>query len=95
MRSLFADPTSKGLGDLPEKLGDCGLKRAFHDALGIRKIVFTFCDDVLTSVYKLESTWALFEIELLALFRVLRVDPKRVIRCLLAEMVSRVHLELF
>jgi len=86
MDSLMVDRSKGGLGDLPEKLKDCGLKRAFHDELGVRKVVFTFCDDMLTTVYRLNTTWSLFSQELEEIFRVAGVNPKHVIRCLLAEL---------
>lgn len=90
MKSLMKVKHQDGLGDLPDSLGDCGLKRAFHDELGVRKVVFKFSDDVLSTVYTLESNWQLFEPELVAIFKTAGVNPQRVIRCLLAEMSSEV-----
>ncbi|KAH9258561.1 hypothetical protein BASA81_003063 [Batrachochytrium salamandrivorans] len=90
MKSLMKVKHQDGLGDLPDSLGDCGLKRAFHDELGVRKVVFKFSDDVLSTVYTLESNWQLFEPELVTIFKTAGVNPQRVIRCLLAEMSSEV-----
>ena len=86
INELKSDKTALALGDLPEKLKDCGLKRAFHDELGVRKVVFTFCDDMLTNVYTIGTTWKLFEPQLLGLFKAAGVNPNNVIRCLLAEL---------
>ena len=66
------------------------IRRAFHDALGVRNVVFIFCDDLLTQVYRApwyadaERGW---KSTLDELFRdKLGIDPSCVIRCLLAAL---------
>jgi len=73
------------LGSLPDRLHDCGLKRAFHDELGVRKVVFSFCDDLLQTAYRLPA-WTQWGDELEAVFASAGVRKDRVVRCLLAEL---------
>ena len=84
-------PETEGLGTLPAKTSDCGLRRAFHDELGVRKVVFCFCDDMLRVVYRLPA-WDSWRDELEGVFRAAGVRPDRVVRCLLAELGAGVDI---
>lgn len=64
--------------------------RPSHDAWGIRKLVFIFCDDFLSTVYRLplwhDPEWRrLVEPAILAS----GIHPNQVVRCLLASMPPR------
>ena len=61
--------------------------RPAHDAWGIEKIIFTFCDDFLLKIldlpYSQEASWKEL---LLPIYAVLGIEHERVVRCLLARM---------
>ena len=63
------------------------LKRPAHDAWGIKKIVFTFCDDFMQKVLELpyarDEKWRQF---LLPIYESIGVSEDRIIRSLLASM---------
>ena len=67
--------------------GNVKLHRPAHDAWGIKKIVFTFCDDFLLKVFDLpwsqEEEWRQ---HLLPIYSALGVSESRIVRCLLASM---------
>ena len=67
--------------------GNVKLKRPSHDAWGIKKIVFTFCDDYIMKV--LDLPWSRNEEwkNLLSpIYSAIGVDENRIIRSLLASM---------
>ena len=80
--------------DLPEDTwnddcqdGNVKLMRPAHDKWGIKKIVFTFCDDFLLKVLDLPwSTHPSWEPHLDAIYESIGVDKKKVVRSLLASM---------
>ncbi len=81
-----------GSDDVRQKYeqSNLSIRRAFHDSLGVRNVVFIFCDDLLTRVYRApwyanaDSGW---KETLDELFRnELGIDPSCVIRCLLAAL---------
>lgn len=67
--------------------GNVQLIRPAHDKWGIKKIVFTFCDDFLQKVYDLpwsrDEEWRQ---HLLPIYNAIGIDESRVVRCLLASM---------
>lgn len=67
--------------------GNVNLKRPAHDAWGIKKIMFTFCDDFLLKVldlpYSQDSKWRKF---LLPIYSAIGIEEKQVVRSLLASM---------
>lgn len=84
----------KMLQDLPAEMwedekqqGNVKLHRPAHDAWGIKKIVFTFCDDFLLKVFDLpwsqEEKW---KRHLSPIYKALGVPESRIVRCLLASM---------
>eukprot|EP01031_Cornospumella_fuschlensis_P037047 gene37047-44961_t len=69
------------------------IARAAHDAWGIEKIIFKFCDDfllkVITLPYAEQEDWK----ELLAsVYAAIGVPEERVVRCLLARMPANVQI---
>ena len=63
------------------------LTRPAHDAWGIKKIVFTFCDDYLQKVLDLPfSQSAEWREHLVPIYKAIGVDEKRIVRSLLAMM---------
>jgi hypothetical protein len=67
--------------------GNVKLIRPAHDAWGVKKIIFTFCDDFLTKIYDLpwsqEPRWKNL---LTPIFEAIGVSEKKIVRCLLASM---------
>jgi hypothetical protein len=67
--------------------GNVKLHRPAHDAWGIKKIVFTFCDDFLLKVFDLpwsrSEEWRKF---LVPIYEAIGIDESKVVRCLLASM---------
>lgn len=67
--------------------GNVKLTRPAHDAWGIKKIIFTFCDDFLLKILDLpwsqDPTWRPL---LMQVYDAIGVSPNRVVRCLLASM---------
>jgi hypothetical protein len=67
--------------------GNVKLVRPAHDAWGVKKIIFTFCDDFLTKIYDLpwsqEPRWQKL---LSPIFEAIGVSEKKIVRCLLASM---------
>ena len=61
------------------------LERPSHDAWGIGKLAFAFCDDFLRRVYYL-PLWTTWEPLLLPIFECCGVDKSRIVRCLLARL---------
>ena len=63
------------------------LTRPAHDAWGIKKIIFTFCDDFLQKVldlpYSRDEHWRRL---LLPIYTAIGVDESRIVRSLLASM---------
>ena len=67
--------------------GNVKLHRPAHDAWGIKKIVFTFCDDFLMKVFDLPWSQAEeWRMHLLPIYQAIGVDESKVVRCLLASM---------
>ena len=67
--------------------GNVKLHRPAHDAWGIKKIVFTFCDDFLLKVFDLPWSQAEeWRMHLLPIYQAIGVDESKVVRCLLASM---------
>jgi hypothetical protein len=67
--------------------GNVKLMRPAHDRWGIKKIVFTFCDDFLLKV--LDLPWAsdpAWQPHLDAIYEAIGVDKRKVVRALLASM---------
>lgn len=67
--------------------GNVKLIRPAHDAWGVKKIIFTFCDDFLTKIYDLpwsrDPVWK----QLLApIYSAIGVKEDKIVRCLLASM---------
>jgi hypothetical protein len=69
------------------------ITRPAHDAWGIEKIVFCFCDDFLQKVLLLphyaEPEWRDL---IMPVYEAIGVDESRVIRCLLARMPAGVEI---
>lgn len=69
------------------------LIRPAHDAWGIEKIIFTFCDDFLLKIldlpYSQQTEWKSL---LDPVYEVLGIDQSRVVRCLLARMPPGVQI---
>jgi hypothetical protein len=65
--------------------GPSTLKRAYHDSLGINKIIFAFSDDLLTQSFRM-PWWYEWSAVLEPVFQQVGVDPARVVRCLFARM---------
>ena len=70
-----------------ERRGNVSLTRAFHDKLGVGKIALCFCDDMLSSVFRL-PWWHEWLPVLTPVFRHCGVRPEQVVRCLLAKLPS-------
>ena len=67
--------------------GNVKLHRPAHDAWGIKKIVFTFCDDFLLKVFDLPWSQAEeWRMHLLPIYQAIGIDESKVVRCLLASM---------
>jgi hypothetical protein len=67
--------------------GNVKLMRPAHDKWGIKKIVFTFCDDFLLKV--LDLPWSVdpaWQVHLDAIYEAVGVDKRKVVRSLLASM---------
>lgn len=75
------------------QLDNVRLVRASHDAWGIQKIIFTFCDDFLQSVmdlpYSRDPEW---EALLTEVYSAIGIDQSRVVRSLLARMPAGVNI---
>lgn len=69
------------------------LMRPAHDRWGIKKIVFTFCDDFLSKVLDLpfsqDNEWRKF---IIPIYDAIGVDEKRIVRSLLAKMPPNVEI---
>ena len=67
--------------------GNVRLVRPAHDAWGVKKIIFTFCDDFLQKVFDLpwsrEERWLR---HLRPIYDAVGIKEDRVVRCLLASM---------
>jgi hypothetical protein len=69
------------------------ITRAAHDAWGIEKIIFTFCDDFLLKVIDLPNAFDPEWRELiLAVYAAIGIEESRVVRCLLARMPAGVQI---
>ncbi len=81
------DSLNKGVWEDENQEGNVRLTRPAHDAWGIKKIIFTFCDDFLLKVLDLpwsqEASWKCLLDEVYA---AINVKPERVVRSLLANM---------
>lgn len=88
------------IASLPESLWDdrnqtdnVKLVRASHDAWGIQKIIFTFCDDFLQQVvdlpYSQQTEWKAL---LTQVYEAIGIDESRVVRSLLARMPAGVDI---
>ena len=66
--------------------GNAKITRPAHDAWGIKKIIFTFCDDFLLKVVELpwsrEERWRR---HLLNIYETIGVQESKVVRALLAR----------
>lgn len=75
------------------QVGNVRLVRASHDAWGIQKIIFTFCDDFLQSVmdlpYSRDPEWKSLLDEV---YSAIGIDESRVVRSLLARMPAGVNI---
>jgi hypothetical protein len=82
-----------GFWDEDYQVGNVKLTRPAHDAWGIQKIIFTFCDDFLLKVYDLpysrQQEWKNL---LSSVYRTLNINENRVVRSLLARMPSGVSI---
>ena len=73
--------------DEKQQEGNVKLHRPAHDAWGIKKIVFTFCDDFLLKVFDLPWSQAEeWRRHLLPIYAAVGVDESKVVRSLLASM---------
>ena len=73
--------------DASQEEGNVKLMRPAHDKWGIKKIVFTFCDDFLLKVLDLPwSTDPAWQPHLDAIYESIGVDKRKVVRSLLASM---------
>lgn len=73
--------------------GNVRITRASHDAWGIKKIVFNFCDDFLLKV--LDLPWSQlpeWKSLLHSVYAAIGIDESRVVRSLLASMPSGVNI---
>lgn len=79
--------------DDENQVGNVRLTRPAHDAWGIQKIVFVFCDDYLQRIYDLpfsnDPEWKPLLEEI---YSIMGIDAKKVVRCLLARMPSGVKI---
>jgi hypothetical protein len=88
------EPWQKKLRSLPDgfwrdenQVGNVRLVRPAHDAWGIDKIVFTFCDDFLQKIVDLPYSYSPeWQPLLRELYATLKIDERRVVRALLARM---------
>jgi hypothetical protein len=75
------------------QVGNVRLVRASHDAWGIQKIIFTFCDDYLQSIMDLpfsqDPEWKSL---LQDVYTAIGIDETRVVRSLLARMPAGVNI---
>lgn len=75
------------------QVGNVRLVRASHDAWGIQKIIFTFCDDYLQSIMDLpfsqDPGWKSL---LQDVYTAIGIDETRVVRSLLARMPAGVNI---
>lgn len=73
--------------------GNVKVKRPSHDAWGIKKIVFTFCDDFIMKVldlpYSRSEEWKSL---LSPIYAAIGVDESRVVRSLLASMPPQMEI---
>lgn len=67
------------------------IKRPFHDDLGVGQVIFTFCDDLLETVYRF-PWWTKWNKELDQIFDYLGLERSQIIRCLLAKLPSGVKI---
>ena len=67
--------------------GNVKLIRPAHDAWGVKKIIFSFCDDFLTKIFDLPwSQQEAWRRHLRNIYDAIGVDESKVVRCLLASM---------
>lgn len=84
-KKLISMPAS--VWDDENQEGNVKLIRPAHDAWGIKKIIFTFCDDFLLKVLDLPwSQLSEWRSHLLPIYDAIGVDESKVVRCLLASM---------
>ena len=80
--------------DMPQEMwddenqeGNVKIIRPAHDKWGIKKIIFTFCDDFMMKVldlpWSMDESWSSL---LLPIYDAINVDQSKVVRCLLASM---------
>jgi hypothetical protein len=73
------------------QVGNVKITRPAHDAWGIKKIVFTFCDDYLQRIYDLPySRSPEWQPLLDAVYSELQINPNKIVRSLLARMPAGV-----
>ena len=75
--------------DSEKQDGNVKLIRPAHDAWGIKKIIFTFCDDFLQKVFDLP--WSQLQVwrqYLVPIYQAVGINEGQVVRCLLASMPS-------
>jgi hypothetical protein len=93
-------PWKDKLASLPESFwndehqdGNVKLVRPAHDAWGIQKIIFTFCDDFLMKILDLpfsqQPEWRSL---ILSVYQAIGIDESKVVRCLLARMPPGVRI---
>lgn len=76
-----------GIWEDENQTSNAQLKRPAHDAWGIKKIVFVFCDDFLQKV--LDLPWSREECwrrHLLPIYEAIGIDESKIVRSLLASM---------
>lgn len=92
--SIDIKPWQDKLRSLPEEfwddknqVGNVKLVRPAHDAWGIQKIIFNFCDDFMLKVLDLPYAHAPeWNGLLMSVYNAIGVNPNKVVRCLLARM---------
>ena len=89
-------PFKKHLLSLPNEMwesenqvGNTKLVRPSHDAWGIKKIIFVFCDDFLQKIFNLPwSQLQEWRQLLLPIYDAVGISENQIVRCLLASMPS-------
>eukprot|EP00943_MAST-04B_sp_MAST-4B-sp1_P007007 g7007.t1 len=76
---------------MQRKHGNATVTRAAHDRIGIRKIIFIFSDDILSTVLR-HPWWKTWQNELRPIFESININPNRVIRCMLARIPPKTHI---
>lgn len=75
-------------GQKTNDLSETGLKRPYHDGLGVGKIIFKFTDDLLTQCFELPWWEEWEQLYFRPIFTAIGIRSDQVVRCLLARMPS-------